>query len=336
MNKEGERNPDLDLLEKNSGQRGEFPERVERVVSREKDESVETAEGGEMEKTGNNNLLDKISELLALIQERRKYARKLLSTTGKETMNPWEYNEAILKRLNFLLERASRVKSREEAEELLKESNVFKKEIIAEGAVIRGSFNQIKDMQPEGIGDLLKNFDARRIRGGDLIKNPWDMENPDNYKFKNKFNVDHYRMILDNLEKTYREKFPKYEQVLKLNIAKDLQDENVIFYLLRNKKKLVGVRKIKKLEKKKYYSGTFYIDESLQNGFSIGQCFDSWTIKDVPKGTLFVASMATIEATIKRHLANGRVIVGSVFEEAEDEDGESLMSEELLKTHWQL
>ncbi len=283
------------------------------------------------EKSGNNDLLDKIGEITELIQERNLLTKKLLSAAGKENMNPWEYNEAILKRLNLLLERSSRVKSREEAEELLKESNMFKKEIIAEGAVVRGNFDQIKKMKPEEIGDLLKNMKGQVVRGGNLINDAWSMEKADNYKAPSEFDIRKYEMLIKNFENAYKH-YPQYKEVLALNITKDLQDENVKFHFMNYKKDLVGVVKIKKIDKNNYYLGTLYVEDEFRKDFKVGRYLESSVLKQISKkGNTVTAHVSPKNPSLERHIRVGWQVIGTTKEKATREDGTIIESEELLE-----
>ena len=106
----------------------------------------------------NNGLLNKISSILGLIGKRNELVKDFLTEKGQATVDPWEFNEAILKRLKLLLDKASRVESQEEADKLLNESATFNEKLIAEGGFFRSNFEQIKNMKPEEIRDLFENF----------------------------------------------------------------------------------------------------------------------------------------------------------------------------------
>jgi len=283
------------------------------------------------DRSWNNNLLDKLSEILELIEERNELTKELLTDAGEDTLDPWEYNEAIFGRLNSLLKDAIGVDSKEKANQLLKESDVFKKEIIAEGAVFRGNFDQIRKMKPEEIGDLLKNTKAQVVRGGDMIQDSWAMKNPDNYKFPNKFNVDDYQMLVKNLEQAYGKDYPKYLEVLKLNIAKDLQDDQVEFHLIKNKGALIGIVKIKKTAENCYYVGTLYAEEAFQKDFKVGQFLQESVLKGVlSEGVVVSACSAPLNPSLGRHLKSGWEIVGEKTEKAVTQEGEAIESEQLL------
>ncbi len=277
------------------------------------------------------SFLQKFTQILELVEQREDILGVLMRDNGEGEFDVSEYNDAILRRLSLLVREASAVSSKKEMKELVKNSELFAEDILMEGSVFRGNARFFKEMSFEEISDVLFNVRAEGVRGGMLIKDSFDMENSENYLSPEKFGISDYQMIIRNLEVAYADEYLQYLEVLKLNIAKDLQDEDVEFRMLKYQDELIGVTKIKKLGENEFYLGTFYIEGKFQRDFKIGNVLENSVFETISApGNIVRASVAPNNPALERHQKSGWDVVGEKTEKAIRKDGTIAETETLF------
>ena len=161
---------------------------------------------------------------------------------------------------------------------------------------------------PEEMNKISQNISVDVIQAGGLVKSKErkDILNAENYSNPEIFNEKDYKMLVSNLQKTYQKIDPGWLEYLIDNIPKDLNNSEVKFVLLRNKKtnKLIGVCKIKEDhdEPGAYYFGTHYVEGGYQKDFNVGRYLQKIAESQIPEGAKIVATVSVANPAMERHI----------------------------------
>lgn len=219
----------------------------------------------------------------------------------------------------------------------LEEVAAYQQEVIAWGAAfssVTQSKGKIKS--PDEINQRVKGIKVEVRQGGGLIhaSDREAMQTPGNYPYPDVFNEKDYAMLVRNLKRSYQDIDPGWLEHLIDNIPKDLNNPKVTFTLIRNTQngKLAGLCKIKKdpEEENAYYFGTHYVEPEFQRSFGLGGYLQQMAEAQIPEGAKIVATVATANPAMERHIDAHNGIGTAIVFEADKKNS----SKELVKFAW--
>ena len=229
-------------------------------------------------------------------------------------VNLWERNAFVLRRLERVAESALKAKDLETAVEPL-ESKRFDRDVSMLVAVARsvagGTAKSFEWHTPETDVDV--------FNGGKLV----ELGKFGGMRFlqESLFGEQEWKMINDSFEASYRD-YPKWKEVLRQNLALDLNNPAAKFYFIKHKGRPIAVRKVVDLGDNNYHVGTFYVNEVYQG---IGSTLEQWTLQDLPNDAKILGTVSPLNKALEGYTERGRVVTKVLKESAGDIESEDLL-----------
>lgn len=173
----------------------------------------------------------------------------------------------------------------------------------------------------EGLELFFQDTKIQVIKGDPgFLRDPNDMENPENYLRPEEFGYVDYLFLKNNIESTYRKIDPVACDELIRRIPFDLMDPALTRLLIRKAGKIVAHSKIKphvkngKTVHNEYEFGNFYVEDALQRSYGLGQSMKDFVFAMVPEGATIVGQTSLLNPALELNIdlgwEVGREIVG--------------------------
>lgn len=230
--------------------------------------------------------------------------------------------KAIFQRATNLLTKVANCKTADEVEKYLSQLDIFKTEIIEQGALFAGiAYDKNGQLRsPEEIDSWQNELTVNLFQCGDLVKNPSRaaLSDPNNYLNSKVFNVRDYQMLVRNLTEAYQEIDPGWLEHLIDNIPNDLSNSKVEFITVRDRAgRLIALCKRKKVDNKEYYHGSFYVEREYQKGFDVGRYVSEYLISLGSEDCYFGATVAAANPAAVRHVEHCDAVGDSIVTEGQ-------------------
>lgn len=208
-----------------------------------------------------------------------------------ENIDLLSFLRVILTRGRWLLEDALVLAS---AWEDLRVDNKYEASLVKSWAFVKALFNSTwknEIISMDDFNEKSPDFEASTFTWWKLIKS-WeniDMLIEDNYLESEKFNVEDYYMLLENIYNTYTWIDNELIKILYKDIPEDLNNPNVKFYMMREKSegwkpwKLLALCKITKKDDGSIYWWTHYVEPDYRWNFGIWSYIAKLAFKDFEK-----------------------------------------------------
>lgn len=173
------------------------------------------------------------------------------------------------------------------------------------GVLLTQKWEEASFLDIESFNDLSHTFQINTFAWWDLLSSTdiISMDNPDNYKYPEKFWYPEYRMLSSNIEKTYWDVDNWWSHVLKRSIPKELQNKDVTFYFIKDKEenRPIACIKSKQLPNGDVYVGSIYVDRCYTGEACIWKYLVNLMYDNNPEGTVYKWLVSVYAQSVQFH-----------------------------------